>query len=48
MVLVEIKPMLMATKMKFHRKQYVQANRREKLVVFAVVIVVSLWAMIIA
>ena len=38
----------MTTHSKFHRKQYVQVRRKEKLVLFVVVIVASLWAMIAA
>lgn len=38
----------MTTHPKFQRKQYGQVRRKEKLVLFAVVIVISLWAMIVA
>ena len=35
-------------KSKFQRKQYNQVRRKERLALYAVVILVSLWAMIVA
>ena len=37
----------MATRSKYHRKQNVQTRLRENLIIMAVVILISLWAMII-
>lgn len=47
-LLIEINFTPMAMKTEFHRRENVQARRKEKLILYLVVIAISLWAMIVA